>query len=123
MALLPLPKRRCLAAVGDDGDGATGNSIDDRCDGTTNVNTNNGECDEHQEKRKWRKTTVKKVRHFKIHISQGSVFRQSLPTYYIIVPLKFDNAYFVEMLSKEYVPETSRGDVPRIAVRRPARSY
>jgi hypothetical protein len=42
MALLPSPKRRCLAVVGDDGDGATGDSIDDSCDSTTNVNTNNG---------------------------------------------------------------------------------
>jgi hypothetical protein len=42
MALLLLPKRRCLAVVGDDGDGATGDSIDDNCNSTMNVNSNNG---------------------------------------------------------------------------------
>ena len=38
MALLPLPMRRRLAVVDDDGDGATGDSIDDNCDSVTNVN-------------------------------------------------------------------------------------
>ena len=32
MALLPLPMRRRLAVVNDDGEGATGDSIDDNCD-------------------------------------------------------------------------------------------
>jgi hypothetical protein len=42
MALLPLPKRRCFAVIGDDGDSGTGDSINDSCDSTTKVNTNNG---------------------------------------------------------------------------------
>jgi len=42
MALLPLPMRRRLAVVDDDGDGATGDSIDDNCDSATIVNTDSG---------------------------------------------------------------------------------
>jgi len=38
MALLPLPMRRRLAVDDDDGDGATGDSIDDNCNSATNVN-------------------------------------------------------------------------------------
>ena len=38
MALLPLPMRRRLAVVDDDGNGATGNSIDNNCDSATNIN-------------------------------------------------------------------------------------
>ncbi len=38
MALLPLPVRRRLAVVNDDGNGATGDSINDNCDSATNVN-------------------------------------------------------------------------------------
>jgi hypothetical protein len=41
MALLPLQMRRRLAIVDDDGDGMTGDSIDDNCDSATNVNTDN----------------------------------------------------------------------------------
>jgi len=42
MVSLPLPKRRRLAVVNDDGNGATGDSIDNNCDSVTNVNTDNG---------------------------------------------------------------------------------
>ena len=42
MASLPLPKRRRLAVVNNDGDGAMGNIINDNCDSATNVNTDNG---------------------------------------------------------------------------------
>ena len=42
MASLPLPKRRRLAVVNNDGDGATGNIINDNCDSAMNVNTDNG---------------------------------------------------------------------------------
>ena len=38
MASLPLPMRRRLAVVDDDGNGATGDSIDDNCNSVTNVN-------------------------------------------------------------------------------------
>ncbi len=38
MALLPLPMRRHLAVVDDDGDGATDDSIDNNCDSATNIN-------------------------------------------------------------------------------------
>jgi hypothetical protein len=38
MASLPLPMRRRLAIVDNDGDGATGNSINDNCDSALNVN-------------------------------------------------------------------------------------
>ena len=38
MASLPLPMRRRLAVVDNDGDGATGDSIDDNCNSATNVN-------------------------------------------------------------------------------------
>ena len=40
MALLPLPMRRRLAVVNDDGNGATGDSIEDNCDSATNINNN-----------------------------------------------------------------------------------
>jgi len=44
MASLPLPMQmhRRLAVVNDDGNGATGNSIDDNCDSAMKVNTDNG---------------------------------------------------------------------------------
>ena len=42
MALLPLPMHRRLAVVDDDGDGTTGDRIDDNCDSAMNVNTDNG---------------------------------------------------------------------------------
>jgi hypothetical protein len=42
MASLSLPMLRCLAVVNDDGNGATGDSIDDNCDSAKNVNTDNG---------------------------------------------------------------------------------
>ena len=42
MASLLLPMHRRLAIVNNDGDGATGNSIDDNCDSATKVNTDNG---------------------------------------------------------------------------------
>ncbi len=55
MALLPLPVLRCLAVVNDDGDGATGDSIDDNYgsvmnvnndgDGTTDDDIDNNDCD------------------------------------------------------------------------------
>jgi len=41
-ASLPLPMRGRLAVVNNDGDGATGDSIDDNCDSATNVITDNG---------------------------------------------------------------------------------
>ena len=54
MASLPLPMHRQLAIV-NDGDGTTGNSIDDNCDSAMNVNNdgygatddniNNNNCD------------------------------------------------------------------------------
>ena len=49
MALLPLLMRRRLAVVDNDGDGATGDSIMDNCDSTTNVNNDDdyyGEMDD-----------------------------------------------------------------------------
>ncbi len=39
---LPMPMHRRLAVVNDDGNGATGNSIDDNCDSAMKVNTDNG---------------------------------------------------------------------------------
>ena len=38
MALLSLPMHRPLAIDNDDGDGVTGDSIDDNCNSATNVN-------------------------------------------------------------------------------------
>jgi hypothetical protein len=38
MPSLPLPMRRRLAIVVDDGDGTTGNSINNNCDSATNIN-------------------------------------------------------------------------------------
>jgi hypothetical protein len=38
MASLPLPVRKRLAIVNDDGNGATGDSINDNCDSASNVN-------------------------------------------------------------------------------------
>ena len=35
---LPLPMRRHLAVVDNDGDGTMGDSIDDNCDSATNIN-------------------------------------------------------------------------------------
>jgi hypothetical protein len=50
MASLPLPMRRCLAVVDNDGDGTTGDSIEDNCDSATKVNNDNnydGEMDDY----------------------------------------------------------------------------
>ena len=44
MASLPLSMRRRLADVDDDGDGATGDSIDDNCDSATNVNNDGNDA-------------------------------------------------------------------------------
>ena len=38
MVSLPLPMRRRLAVVDNDGDNATGDSINNNCDGASNVN-------------------------------------------------------------------------------------
>ncbi len=43
MVSLPLPMCRRLAVVDDDGDSATGDSIDDNCDSVTNVVNNDGD--------------------------------------------------------------------------------
>ncbi len=40
MVLLPLPTRRRLAVVDDDGNGALGDILEDNCDSATNVNNN-----------------------------------------------------------------------------------
>jgi hypothetical protein len=47
MVLLPLPMRRRLAIVDNDGNGATGDSIDNNCDSAMNVNNDgNGTTDD-----------------------------------------------------------------------------
>ena len=47
MASLPLPMRRRLAIVDNDGNGATGDSIDNNCDSAMNVNNDgNGTTDD-----------------------------------------------------------------------------
>jgi len=52
MASLSLPMRRHLAVVDDDGNGATGDSIEDNCDSVTNVNNDDdydGEMDDYDD--------------------------------------------------------------------------
>jgi hypothetical protein len=44
MASLPLPMHRRLAIVYDDGDGVTGNSINDNCDSATNINNDGNDA-------------------------------------------------------------------------------
>jgi hypothetical protein len=47
MALVPLPMCRRLAIVDNNGDGATGDSIDNNCDSATNINNDgNGTTDD-----------------------------------------------------------------------------
>ncbi len=51
VALLPLPMSRRLAVVNDDGEGTTGDSIDDNCDSALNVNNDgDGRTDDNIDK-------------------------------------------------------------------------